>query len=513
MAGSVGTGGGGGGGAGGLTLGPPQNEFTGSNRSAAETARNNYATANTSWLAQYDAQPTYTIILTWGTTTIYQARRSGAWADVTGLLRGPAGADGIPPIYQRWLFQAAATQPPAPTAPNAVAAAGDVPGLPTGWHYAPPDSTEPIWASLQTVPQDRTVVTYTTPDRWDGEDGSGGGIEDLVVRLWASGEAWRTGELANTSRGSLYVAQTTITDSGANTSVNPDDATDSLWRPVQGFAGTWASGSNYRLGNLVEHMGRYYIVTVRISNSRVTPDSDTTNFQLIGNQNLTDAEIGTAAFENPPSLSTSQQAAVRTAIGAGPGTNLDDLPIPSWVARGSYVAGELVRDPHNRVFMCIVDIVQSNNAPAVDFTHFRLVTGYGGNYADNVAYPKGSLVSHGTDAYFVISDVPSNNTDDPDANTDFIQINGGGDSGTTVEANPDGEATDSLLKIGIDGTVYSLAAGDGGTGGGTTTLYEDSAYTTAREDDTWYSFTLSRAPADNALLEIYTRQDNNFLWV
>ena len=499
---------GGGGGGGGLTLGPPQNSFSGSSKSNAESARNTYATANASWLAQYDAEPTFIISLNYSSTVTYQSRRGGAWADVTPIVTGPAGSDGLPPIYQRWLFQANPTQPPAPTAPNAVANAGDVPGLPTGWFYAPPDSTDPIWASLQTVPQDRTVVTYTTPDRWDGEDGSGGGIEDLVVRLWASGEAWRTGELANTARGSLYVAQATITTGSANSRVNPDDATDSLWRPVQGFAGSWVSGSNYRLGNTVEHQSRYYLVIRKVSNSRTTPNNDSTNFQLIGNQNLTDAEIGTAAFENPPSLSTSQQAAVRTAIGAGPGTNLDDLPIPSWVSGGSYVAGELVRDPHNRVFMCITAIVQSNNAPAVDFTHFRLVTGYGGNYADNVAYPKGSLVSHGTDAYFVISDVPSNNTTDPDASTDFLQINGGGDSGTTVEANPDGEATDALLKIGIDGTVYSLAAGDGGSGGGTTTLYTETP-TTVREDDEWYQFTLTRAPVDDALLEIYIRQENN----
>ena len=501
----------GGGGAGGLTLGPPTNEFTGASKSAAETARDNYATANATWLADYDANPTFTIILTYGSTTIYQGRRDGAWADITGLLRGPAGADGVPPIYQRWLFQAADSQPSAPTSPNAISNAGDIPGLPTGWAYAPPDSDSPIWASLQTVLQGRTVVTYTSPDRWDGADGSGGGgLDNLVVRLWASGEGWRTGELANTARGSLYVAQTTITAAGANSLVNPDDAVDSLWKPVQGFVGSWESGGNYRLGNIIEYQSRYYLAITRVSSSTTAPNTDTTNFQLIGNQNLTDAEIGTKAFENPPSLSTSEQAAVRTAIGAGPGTNLDDLPIPSWVTRGSYVTGELVRDPHNRVFMCIVDINQSNNAPAVDFTHFRLVTGYGGNYADNVAYPKGSLVSHTTNAYFCIQDIGATNTQDPDDNPDFLQINGGGDSGTTVEANPDGEATDSLLKIGIDGTVYSLAAGDGGTGGGTTTLYEDSAYTTAREDDTWYSFTLSRAPADNTLLEVYTRQDNNF---
>ena len=449
-----GEGGIGGGGAGGLTLGPPQNQFTGNNRAGAETARNNYATTNASWLAQYDAEPTFTIILTWGSTTIYQARRGGSWADVTGLLRGPAGTDGVPPIYQRWIFQAAASQPSAPTAPNAVATAGDIPGLPTGWAYAPPDSTQPIWASLQTVPQDRTVVTYTTPDRWDGEDGSGGGLEDLVVRLWASGEAWRTGELANTARGSLYVAQATITSGSATSLVDPDDATDSLWRPVQGFAGTWASGGNYRVGNIVEHDSRHYLVIVRVSGGTTAPDSDTTNYQLIGNQNLTDAEIGEKAFENPPALSTSQQAAVRTAIGAGPGTNLDDLPIPEWATAGSYVAGELVRDPHNRVFMCIVDIVQSNNAPATDATHFAPVSGFGGVYADNNAYAVGVIVIHSGEFYGVGTAVPATNTSDPTGNESFVRLSGGG-GGTSEGGGPFAE------EIGR-GAVTVAASGSGG---------------------------------------------------
>ena len=88
--------GGAGGGGGGLTLGPPTNSFNGATRAAAETARDTYATANPAWLAQYDAEATYTIILTWPVTptnTVYQARRSSAWADVTRAgIRGPQGA-------------------------------------------------------------------------------------------------------------------------------------------------------------------------------------------------------------------------------------------------------------------------------------------------------------------------------------------------------------------------------------------------------------------------------------
>ena len=86
-----------GGSGGGLTLGPPTNSFNAATKSAAETARDTYATANPTWLAQYDAEPTYVIILSWPSTptdTVYQARRSGAWADVTGLVTGPEGDEG-----------------------------------------------------------------------------------------------------------------------------------------------------------------------------------------------------------------------------------------------------------------------------------------------------------------------------------------------------------------------------------------------------------------------------------
>ena len=82
------------GGDGGLTLGPATNTFNAATESAAETARDTYAVANAAWLAQYDADPTFTIIITYGSTTLYQARRSSAWVNVTGLVRGPAGTNG-----------------------------------------------------------------------------------------------------------------------------------------------------------------------------------------------------------------------------------------------------------------------------------------------------------------------------------------------------------------------------------------------------------------------------------
>ena len=90
--------GGSGDGGGGLTLGPAPNSFTAATRTLAETARDNATTGITgTLLAQYDAEPTFTITLNWPATptnTVYQARRGGAWADVTGLVRGPTGSSG-----------------------------------------------------------------------------------------------------------------------------------------------------------------------------------------------------------------------------------------------------------------------------------------------------------------------------------------------------------------------------------------------------------------------------------
>ena len=93
----IGVPGGSGGGGGGLTLGPPTNTFTAATQALAEAARDTYAAANADWLAAYDDEPTYTIEINWPvavTDTLYQSRRGGAWADVTGLIRGKKGAAG-----------------------------------------------------------------------------------------------------------------------------------------------------------------------------------------------------------------------------------------------------------------------------------------------------------------------------------------------------------------------------------------------------------------------------------
>lgn len=166
-------------GGGGLRLGPPQNQFSGLSETVAEAARDAYGTANAAWLAQYDAEPSFVIIVSWPATnpthTTYQARRGGSWADVTPVIRGPVGRDGLSGSFERTLFRSGETMPPTPTAPATVATPDTDPAVPAGWQTFPPDTTDPIWASIQRVARGSTDVTYTGPDRWDGVDGTGGG--------------------------------------------------------------------------------------------------------------------------------------------------------------------------------------------------------------------------------------------------------------------------------------------------------------------------------------------------
>ena len=108
-----------GGGGGGLTLGPPTNSFNAATKALAEAARDTYANANAAWLAQYDAEPTFTIEISWpvaATDTVYQSRRGGAWADVTGLIRGQKGAKGADGAQARFLVYAYVNSAVAPTA-------------------------------------------------------------------------------------------------------------------------------------------------------------------------------------------------------------------------------------------------------------------------------------------------------------------------------------------------------------------------------------------------------------
>ena len=73
----------------GIVLGPATNTFNAATRAEAERARDSFAAGNAGWLASYDADRTFAIVLSWpdipahGT---YQVRASGSWLDISGLV-------------------------------------------------------------------------------------------------------------------------------------------------------------------------------------------------------------------------------------------------------------------------------------------------------------------------------------------------------------------------------------------------------------------------------------------
>ena len=70
----------------GFALGPAQNEF------ASNAARDTYASANPTWLAQYDASVRLYILVTVGASTQLQVRRNNAWTDISGAVVAQAAS-------------------------------------------------------------------------------------------------------------------------------------------------------------------------------------------------------------------------------------------------------------------------------------------------------------------------------------------------------------------------------------------------------------------------------------
>ena len=336
---------GGGGGGGGLTLGPPTNQFTGANKAAAEAARDAYDTANSGWLDQYDEEPTFTIILTYGTTTIYQSRRGGAWADVTGLVRGPSGEDGGTGSFERQVFQASATPiTTAPTIPGSIATADAVPAVPSGWSAAPPTGDVPIYVSIQRVARDSTVVTYTTPIRWDGSDGIDGSGVSITVQDEGTALATAASTLNFTGGGVTATGATGVktidipeaegtdlsvsrrnnqndvqirSSTGANTTIeaaeaaNPGIMTSGNFNQLAALPPLWLTTETYNTGDQVSHDEKIY-QSLTDSNTGNNPASDATNWGVLG-----------------------------TGTGTGGTTDITFLP-HQWGATNNYSAGDQV---------------------------------------------------------------------------------------------------------------------------------------------------------------------------
>ena len=195
-------------------------------------------------------------------------------------------------------------------------------------------------------------------------------------------------------------------------------------------------------------------ITFVVPGTTVTPSAIVLYRMGTGDSGGTEVEANPSGAVDSGSLTKVDIDGSVYSVGTTP-TSLDGIPIPAWAVRNSYVEGELVRDTHDRVFMCITAISQSNNAPATDATHFGSVSGFAGAYADSTAYPVGVLVTHSSNAWFVATAVAATNTDGPGTNAAFLRV-----SGPIVEANPDGDADGGdITKLSVDGTIYSVPAG------------------------------------------------------
>ena len=132
---------GGGSGGAGFALGRATNTFgtTAGTIAAARTARDTYATANSTWLAEYDDNGALMIrLLHTGTPgATFEVRAVSAWVDITAAIEGPGGPGGAQSRMVLFAYINTATAPTvAPTGGTFVRSTG-VKTVPTGYTAAP----------------------------------------------------------------------------------------------------------------------------------------------------------------------------------------------------------------------------------------------------------------------------------------------------------------------------------------------------------------------------------------
>ena len=290
------------------------------------------------------------------------------------------------------------------------------------------------------LPADRTQLTALPPEwatgsSYDTNDqvAHGGKIYESLSDSNSGNNPetdsanWRavSGATGSGGGGGLTSVASDSTLTGAGTTTSPltvaNPFTDDDEAHLDALPPEWAAASSYDTGDQVSRTSKLY-------------------------ESLTDSNSG-----NDPATDTTNWRALSGATGGSAPDSLDGIPVPAWTSGESYVVGELVRDPHSRLFMCYTTIASSTTAPAGDAAHWIAVESYQGAYADNSAYPVGALVTHSSNVYFVITAVAATNTDDPTSNTAFLQIN---DAGATTDATITGDGTSgNPLKVARPYTV------------------------------------------------------------
>ena len=205
----------------GLGLGPEQNEFgtaSTTNRAAAEALRNTYtsASANATWLSQYNNNRTFLIRLLWNGGDALQRRNSAGtgWEDFTAAIAGPRGADGAQARFPVVIYRNAAATPTTPTGGNYVISTG-VLTPPTGWSVLPsiPPSNQDTYESRDfinpAIDDDVVVLVWSAP------------VDSPVQRAIAAQVA------AETARSEAQTAQAAAASSATSAASSATDAASS----------------------------------------------------------------------------------------------------------------------------------------------------------------------------------------------------------------------------------------------------------------------------------------------
>ena len=253
---------GGTGGSGGLTLGPPTNNFIAATEAAAEMARDAYAAANASWLPQYDASPTFTILLSWPavpTNSKYQSRRGGAWADITGLVRGPRGVLGPQARFSVYCYANGAAAPAMPVGGSLDLGSG-VLVVPANTTAAPTEpgagqtiyrSQAPINPASDTSPVTPIWSTFAPLEELTGADRSADRAETAALEAQAYAAQAQTGAdvAVGSPRGDLWTTSPTLPVADTNDSTTLSFGTNRWALSTEGTAAGFTAG-----GTIEEHL-------------------------------------------------------------------------------------------------------------------------------------------------------------------------------------------------------------------------------------------------------------------
>ena len=235
--GGTGTGGSGGG----LLLRTPPDTFNGATRTAAETARDAGITDTT----PFDDNPNLAIILTWPVTptnTVYQVRRGSAWADVTGVVRGPMGLIGNQGRFDVYCYDNAETVPTTPTGGTYVLSTG-VLTVPTGTTAAPvePTGNAVTWRSQATI--NPAIQSGSVTPTWSAF------TTDVEAALAARAETAETGaEAAQTAAEAAQAAAETA-QTGAQTAETDAEAAETAAESAQTGAESARAGAELALAS------------------------------------------------------------------------------------------------------------------------------------------------------------------------------------------------------------------------------------------------------------------------